>query len=247
MNLGRDRKESTVWYAMLAVGLGVAIWSVKDWNWSVVWDSRVALTKGLVNSLQYSLAALLTAFPFATLLALARNYGPRGLSILAMLIVDLLRTVPQVIILLWVFFVAPEITGLSISAQWAGYLGLSLIAVGYMSEVIRAGISSVSRHQWETGYAVGLSWAQTCAWIILPQALRNMLPALIAISVMTFKTTTLLYVIGVVDFFRAATLANIREIEPQVIFLLVAVVYFVLCYIISMAIRKLDPKYQLVE
>jgi len=239
--------ERVIWYAALTLAVIFGVWTIKDWNWWVVWESKIALVDGLFRSVVFSLLGLATALPIATVLALARQYGPPWGRRIAVLIIDVLRTVPQVIILLWVFFVLPELTGLSITPEMSGYIGLTLIAVGYLAEVIRAGVGSVSRLQWETGYAVGLSWLQTCRWIILPQAFRNMLPALIAASVMTFKTTTLLYVIGVVDFFRAATLVNIREIEPQVIFTLVAIVYFSICYSISLAIRKLDPDYELTE
>lgn len=242
-----EKVELLIWYIAISLAIITCLWFVKDWNWAVIWESKYALLDGLANSAVYSFLALFSALPFAILLALARQYAPKWPSRISMIVVDTLRTVPQMMILLWIFFVAPEITGIAFSTPIAGYIGLTLISIGYLSEVVRAGIRSVSSHQWETGYAVGLSWSQTCFYIILPQAFRNMLPAFVAVSVMVFKTTTLVYVIGVVDFFRAATLVNIREIEPQVVFVLVALVYFVICYSISTVIRRFDPKYTLVD
>ena len=99
--------------------------------------------------------------------------------------------------------------------------------------------------QRESAYATGLSAAQAFTRIVLPQALRNMLPALIAHFVLMFKITSLVYVIGLIDFFRAVILVNNREFAPYALYTTLAVGYFVCCYALSWLVRRLDPKYTL--
>jgi ABC-type amino acid transport system permease subunit len=141
----------------------------------------------------------------------------------------------------------PAFTGHKVPAWTAAIASLSLIAASYLAEVVRAGLASVPRIQIESGLATGLSRAQILLEIVLPQALRNMLPALIATIVMMFKITSLIYVVGITDFFRAVILINNREFEPVALYTTLAAGYFVCCSSLSWIIRRLDPKYVLAQ
>jgi ABC-type amino acid transport system permease subunit len=113
--------------------------------------------------------------------------------------------------------------------------------------VIRAGLASVPPVQRESAYAAGLTPAQSFVFVVLPQGLRNMLPALVAHLVMMFKITSLVYVIGLIDFFRAVILVNNREFAPYALYITMGAVYFLCCWAMSLVIRRLDPKYTLVS
>jgi len=101
------------------------------------------------------------------------------------------------------------------------------------------------RIQRESAFATGLSPRQTFARVVLPEPLRNMLPALIATFVMMFKVTSLVYVVGIIDFFRSVIIVNNRDFAPYALYTTLAIVYFVCCYTLSWLVRKLDPKYAL--
>ena len=132
-----------------------------------------------------------------TVLAAARMRGPAGVRHAAVFVIEVVRANPQLMVIVWVFFTYPAITGgQSLSAWAAAVVSLSAIASAYLAEVIRAGISSVPMVQSESARVTGLTPAQGLVHVVLPQGLRNMPPALIAHLVMTFETTSLAYVIG---------------------------------------------------
>jgi His/Glu/Gln/Arg/opine family amino acid ABC transporter permease subunit len=181
----------------------------------------------------------------AIVLAAARMYGPRWLRYVASAVIEVARAIPQLLILLGVFFVMPEVTGRRFTPELSAIIALTIIAASYLAEVIRGGLMSVDKLQFESGYATGLSKPSIFMSIVLPQAIRNMLPALLATWVMLFKTTTLAYVIGIIEFFHAATIVNSRELIPYTTYAMLAIVYFLCCYAISVIVRRLDPKYVL--
>jgi His/Glu/Gln/Arg/opine family amino acid ABC transporter permease subunit len=224
--------------ALIAIAL-VLVLSISNWNWAVVWDNRIPLLRGMQTSLMYTLVCGGIGLALGTILAIARERGPRVIQYITAGTVELIRGVPQILLLLGVHLVLPEITGARLSAEAAGTIGLSAIAAVYFSEVIRSGLSSVPEHQWESGYVTGLTRVQTFWHVIAPQVVKNMAPALIAMTVLLFKTTTLLYVLGIVDFFRAAALTNTRVLEPGVIYVFVSVVYVLVCGSMSPLIYRM--------
>jgi ABC-type amino acid transport system permease subunit len=137
------------------------------------------------------------------------------------------------------------VIGTAVSAYVAGLVALITFNAAYSAEIIRAGIQSVDRGNIEAGRASGMTWLQISRYIVLPQAFSNMKPALISQAVMVYKTTSLIFVIGVVDFFRAATIVNNREFKSFEIFAFVALVYFIPCTIISRWSRSMEARRRL--
>jgi len=214
-------------------------------DWGVVWANRRLLLEGAVNSWLFATGAIVAGLLFGTVLAASRVYAPAPVRHLTAALVEVVRATPQLIIILGTFFVLPEVTGLTLDPNLSALIALTVIAAAYLAEVVRAGILSVPRIQYETGYATGLSPSQIFGSITLPQALRNMVPALIATFVMMFKTTSLVYVIDVTEFFEASSIVNSREHAPYTIYALLGVYYFTCCYLLSSFLRWIDPKYTL--
>src|SRR5262249_51961320 len=127
-------------------------------------------------------------------------------------------------------------------AYAAGLVALITFNAAYSAEIVRAGILSVDRGNVEAGRASGLTWLQISRHIILPQAFSNMKPAFMSQAVMVYKTTSLIYVIGVVDFFRASVIVNNREFKSLEIFIFVALVYFVPCTVVSRWSRSMETR-----
>jgi His/Glu/Gln/Arg/opine family amino acid ABC transporter permease subunit len=222
-----------------------AAWLVRGFRWDVVWESAPFLLKSLGVSWELAIISVLIGLGAGTCLAAARLYGFIGLRQAAIFYIELVRSIPQIMVIFWVFLGLPRLTGYVMGPWLAATISLSMIASAYLAEVIRAGLLSVSKVHRESGYATGLKGSQTFVYIILPQALRNMLPALIAHVVMIFKLTSLVYLVGLVDFFRASILVNNREFAPYAIYLTMAIVYLVCNLFLSVLIRKFDPKYTL--
>ena len=236
-----------LWRGLVAAGLLLLVWLVARERWEVVFASGAFLLKSLGVSWLLTVTSVAIGLPAGILLAVLRAGGPAVLRHLAVAIIELVRATPQLMVIFWVFFAVPAFTGHKVPAWTAAITSLSLIAASYLAEVVRAGLASVPRIQVESGLATGLSRAQILSTIVLPQALRNMLPALIATIVMMFKITSLIYVVGITDFFRAVILINNREFEPVALYTTLAAGYFICCSLLSWLIRSLDPNYVLAQ
>lgn len=229
------------WLLVLLAGA----WLVHDWRWTVVWQASPFLLRGLGVSWELAILSVAIGLVSGTLLAAARLYGHPILRRAAAAYIEVIRSIPQIMIIFWVFFSVPPLTGTVLNAWPAALIALSIIASAYLAEVVRAGLLSVPGVHRESAYAAGLGGTTTFVHVILPQALRNMLPALIAHIVMIFKVTSLVYLIGLVDFFRATMLVNNRDYAPYPLYLTMALVYFFCNFFLSALIRWFDPKYTL--
>jgi polar amino acid transport system permease protein len=240
-----QRVKRWVLYLSIVAILLVGAWLSKGFNWEAVYRSAPFLLKGLVTSWVLALTSIGIGMVAGILLGTARLYGPVGISHIAVGFIEIIRGTPQLMIIFWVFFSYPKLIGRSIGAWPAAVTALSMISAVYLAEIFRAGLISVPRIQSENAYATGLNSRQTFVFVVLPQALRNMIPAFLAQYISLFKTTSIVYVIGLIDFFRAAVLVNNREFAPYAIYSTMAITYFLCCYTLQVIIRRLDPKYDL--
>ena len=243
----RRRGMAIGWNLSLAMVILVTAYLFRGLRWEVVWDSRLLLVRGLGLSWELSIISVALGMAAGIPLAAARTYGPWGVRHLAVAYIEVIRATPQLMLIFWVFFTYPLFTGRDVSPYGAGVISLFLIASAYLAEVVRGGLNSVGRGQAEAGLTTGLAPLQVFRHIILPQALRNMIPAFVAQTVSLFKTTSLVYVLGLVDFFRAIIIVNNANFAPYELYTTMAVGYFICCYALSWVIRKIDPKYVLSE
>ncbi|NIA70443.1 amino acid ABC transporter permease [Pelagibius litoralis] len=241
-----DVKERYWRLTLLAVVLWAA-WMARDLGWAVVWESAPFLLKGLAISWVLALTSIGLGALAAVPLAVARVYGPVGLRHAAVAVIEVVRATPELMIVFWIFFAFPALIGQAVSNWTAAVAALSVIAAAYLAEVIRGGLYSVPKEQWDAALSAGLSRGQAFVYVVLPQALRNMVPALVAQLVSLFKTTSLVYVIGVIEFFRAVTIVNNSAFAPYALYLTMAVGYFLCCWLLTWVVHRFDPKYLLVE
>jgi len=240
-----ERRKELLWRAGLVLAVAFLVWSARDLRWEIVWNAAPFLLRALGVSWLLTIVSVGIGLVAGVLLAALRLRGPPGLRHLAVGYIELVRATPQIMVIFWVFFSAGTLTGVRLTAWPAAVVALSTIASAYLAEVIRAGLMSVPKIQHESAWSTGLSPRQAFLHVALPQALRNMVPALIAHVVMMFKITSLVYVIGLIDFFRATILVNNREFAPYELYVTMAVVYFVCCGALSFLVRRMDPKYTL--
>jgi His/Glu/Gln/Arg/opine family amino acid ABC transporter permease subunit len=234
-----------LWRLGVLIAITAFAWYSRGAGWDVVWTAMPMLLRGIWVSFLLTAVSVAGGIVGGALLAVARTSGPFGVRHIATAFIEIVRAVPQLMVIFWIFFTWPALTGQGMSPWGAAYISLSMIAAAYLAEVIRAGLNSIPIIQKESAFATGLSSSQAFLRVILPQALRNMLPALIATFILMFKVTSLVYVIGIIDFFRAVIIVNNREFAPYPLYTTLAVGYFLCCYLLSWLVKKLDPKYTL--
>jgi glutamate/aspartate transport system permease protein len=224
-------------------------------DFSVVADSLPYLWKGFQYTLQLTVTSALGGLVFGTLLALARLSSLKPLSMLAAGYVNLMRSIPLVLVIFWFFFLVPliaqGITGAErppqIGAERTALITFILFEAAYFCEIMRAGIQSIPRGQVWASYALGLDYWQTMGNVVLPQAFRNMIPVLLTQTIILFQDTSLVYVISATDFVGAAAKIAQRDSRLVEMYLFVAIVYFVLCYGLSLLVKRLQRKFAVIR
>ncbi len=213
-------------------------------NWTVV--SNFVL-KGLAFSVQLTLIAMVGGIVLGTLLALMRLSGKPWLAIPAAAYVNTMRSIPLVMVILWFFLLIPLLLGKPLGAETSAMVTFTLFEAAYFSEIMRAGIQSVPRGQVYAGYAVGMNYRQTMQLVVLPQAFRNMLPVLLTQTIILFQDTSLVYAIGAYDLLKGFEIAGKNFNRPVETYLVATVVYFLICFSLSMLVRRLQKKIAIIR
>ena len=207
------------------------------------WDVAVGfVAQGLLFSVQLTLVAMIGGIALGTLLALMRLSGRRWLALPAAAYVNVMRSIPLVMVILWFFLLIPLLTGRPMGAELSAVITVTAFEAAYYSEIMRAGIQSVPKGQVHAGYAIGLTYPQTMQLVVLPQAFRNMLPVLMTQTIILFQDTSLVYAIGAYDLLKGFEVAGKNFNRPVETYLVAAAVYFVICFGLSMLVRRLQHK-----
>ena len=205
------------------------------------------ILKGLWFSVELTLVAMVGGIAIGTVLALMRLSGKRWLVIPATAYVNVLRSIPLVMVILWFFLLIPLLLGRPLGTEISAIITFTVFEAAYYSEIMRAGIQSVSKGQVAAGYAVGMTYAQCMKLIVLPQAFRNMLPVLLTQTIILFQDTSLVYAIGAYDLLKGFEVAGKNFNRPVETYLVAAIVYFVICFSLSMSVRQLQRKIAIIR
>jgi glutamate/aspartate transport system permease protein len=212
-------------------------------TWQVVVDF---VAKGFAFSIQLTLVAMLGGIALGTVLALMRLSSKRWMQAPATFYVDTLRSIPLVMVILWFFLLIPKLLG-PLGGETSALITFTLFEAAYYSEIMRAGIQSVSRGQVHAGYAMGMTYGQTMQLVVLPQAFRNMLPVLLTQTIILFQDTSLVYAVGAYDLLKGFEVAGKNFNRPVETYLVAAVVYFIICFSLSTLVRRLQKKIQIIR
>jgi glutamate/aspartate transport system permease protein len=203
------------------------------------------LWEGMQVTLLLTVIGIAGGFVLGAILAILRLSRSRVVTSFAAAYVFLFRSLPLVLLIFWFYFLLPLVIGRPVGGLYSAVVGFLLFEAAYFCEIIRSGIQSVRRGQALAGLASGLTPGQTMRSIILPQAFRNMLPLLLMQCINLFKSTSLVYVIGVRDFLTAADVIGSRDNRLVEMYSFVAVVFFIVCFTASQAVARLERKYAL--
>jgi len=205
---------------------------------------------GMVFTLTLTALAMTGGIIFGTLLAMLRLSSIKPVSLLAAGYVNLMRSVPLVLVIFWFYFLVPYIGAWLIGAKqpipvgafWSAVITFTMFEAAYYCEIMRAGIQSIARGQISAGYALGLNYWQNMRLIVLPQAFRNMIPVLLTQTIILFQDTSLVYVISATDFLGAASKVANRDYRLVEMYVFVAIVYFIISYGLSALVRRLQDR-----
>lgn len=196
---------------------------------------------GLANTLILSALSIMLAFPISILMALARLSKWRLLRWPVTVLVYVTRGVPLLMLILWSYFLVPLLTGADVPSFVTMLTTLVVYQGAFLSEVVRAGIVSLGHGQMDAAKALGHSYLGAMRFVILPQALYNMIPSILSTFVSTIKDTTLGYVINVPDLTFAASQVNNQLLtQPFQVFLILAVIYYAICWSITFVANRLE-------
>jgi glutamate/aspartate transport system permease protein len=156
--------------------------------------------------------------------------------------VNLIRNIPLILVIFWFYFVMPIIVGRPMDPFPSAVISFIIFEATYFGEILRAGYQSVSKGQIEAGYSTGLTFVQTTRYILIPIALRRMLPSMITQSIVTYQDTCLAFVIGLPEFVRRTTIVDNLEVRSIQLFGFVAILFLITCYISSVVSRRFEVK-----
>lgn len=198
--------------------------------------------KGISVTFQISLLAMLGGVVFGLLAALLRLSKRKAISAPAATFIELGRNTPAFVSMMWFTFVLPQVVGIRIPAFWTAWMALALQTSGYLAEVFRAGIEAIEREQRLAARAVGMTYAQEMRRIVLPQALRVVIPDIMNQFVVVFKTSTLVSVVAVPDLMYHAHRLVSQLFKPTEIYTSVAAIYILSVTVLALLVRLIERR-----
>ncbi len=211
-----------------------------EFDFGVIVSALPFLWKGMQLSLLLTGLAMSGGIMFGTLLALMRLSRFRPLRLVGGTYVNMFRATPLILVIFWFYFLVPLAVGRPVGAFYSALIAFALFEAAYYCEIIRAGIQSVPRGQMAAAQAMGLSYRQAMQYVILPQAFRHMVPILLTQAIILFQDTSLVYVLSLQDFMTAASIVATREGRLIEMYLFAALIYFALCYLASLFVKRLQ-------
>jgi polar amino acid transport system permease protein len=213
-----------------------------QWNFAPVFANSDLLAQGLLNTLKVTSVSLACGLVLGLALALLRLSRQRLASWPAGFVIEVFRTTPPLVQLFWFFFALPLIAGIEMTPLLAAIVTFSIQSAAFFAEVFRAGIVSIERGQWEGARAIGMTHGQALRRIVLPQAVKRMIPAFMERAIELMKTTTLVATIAYADLLFAANEIAQKTFRPLETFTVVALIYFVVITAISLLARRLERR-----
>ena len=221
-----------------------------NFDWTAIFsNAKFILLQGLIGigafgggTLRLAIPAILLGFCVGIVLGLARLAERPWIHYPAAVYIEVIRGVPLVMVIFWFWFLVPVLIGRPVPEYWVALTAFVIFEGAYIGEIIRAGIQSVPKGQADAATSSGLSYVQTMGNVILPQAIRNMIPSLVTQFIVLFKDTSLASIIGVMDLTKAAQTVSERELRPFEMYLFIAVIYWAFTYSMSRFSRWLEVR-----
>ncbi len=200
------------------------------------------LLSGLSTTIYISIVSIIISIIIGFIVAIPSLAKNKFLTYINIGYVEIVRAIPLLVLILWIYYGLPIMTGISFSPFVSGIIALSISESAFQAEIFRAGINSIKKSQWEAGSSLGLNFFKRLRLIILPQAIKNILPALGNQFVYVLKMSSLVSIIGIGDLTRKANELVVTTYRPLEIYTFLILEYLVLILIVSFFVRKLEKK-----
>jgi len=211
-------------------------------DWDVIWRNKYLFLGGLSLTFKLFVLALAGGLPLGIILGLGSLSSRRWLYYPTRAYVNFIRNIPLILVVFWVYFSLPLISGRSLGPFTSAVLAFVIFEATYFCEIIRAGFQSVSKGQIQSAYSTGLTYFQMVRYVLIPIGIRRVIPSLLTQGIVIFQDTSLAYVIGLREFVRTAAIVDSREVRPLELYSFVAIVFLVLCLVGSLVVRRLEAR-----
>lgn len=215
---------------------------MSGFDWGVLLRNGPLLVAGFVETVKLALLAMAASFVLGVVAGTLRLARQPFLHVPAVLYIEVIRGVPLIMVIFWFYFITPIVAGRPLDNFTSALIAFIVFEGAYLAEIVRAGIQAVPVGQVQAAASTGLGTVQTLRYVVLPQALRHMLPALVTRFIILFMDTSLAYIIGVRELTRVARIIAEREFRPVEVFTAIAVIYFVCTYTLSLGARALERR-----
>lgn len=212
-------------------------------NWSVVTQNMSLFIEGALLTLQISALALLISIPIGVITGLFRVSNNKILTLISTAYVEIIRGVPLLVLLIWIYFVMGQF--LKLGAYWSAILGLAIFSGAFIAEVVRSGIQSVPRGQMEAARSSGMTYIQAMKLVILPQAIRAVLPPMASQFIILIKDSSLVSTISVVDLTLVGKNLVATTFRSLEVWTFIALIYFLMTFTLSSIIKYFENKYKI--
>ena len=223
--------------------------SSHEWAWYIISPNKINgltnlkfLLSGMGITIYISIISILISMILGFVVAIPSLAKNKLLTYINIGYVEIVRAIPLLVLILWVYYGLPIMTGLSFSPFVSGIIALSISERAFQAEIFRAGINSIKKAQWEAGSSLGLNFFKRLRLVILPQAIKNILPALGNQFVYVLKMSSLVSIIGIGDLTRKANELVVTTYRPLEIYTFLILEYLVLILIVSYFVRRLESK-----
>ena len=220
-------------------------------NWLILSPNNIEgltnlkfLLSGITTTIYISIVSIIISIILGLLVAIPSLAKSKFLTYLNIGYVEIVRAIPLLVLILWIYYGLPIMTGISFSPFVSGIIALSISESAFQAEIFRAGINSIKKSQWEAGSSLGLSFFRKLRLVILPQAIKNILPAIGNQFVYVLKMSSLVSIIGIGDLTRKANELVVTTYRPLEIYTFLILEYLILILVVSFLVRKLEKKLQ---
>ena len=220
-------------------------------NWLILSPNNIEgltnlkfLLSGFTTTIYISIVSIIISIILGLLVAIPSLAKSKILTYLNIGYVEIVRAIPLLVLILWIYYGLPIMTGISFSPFVSGIIALSISESAFQAEIFRAGINSIKKSQWEAGSSLGLSFFRKLRLVILPQAIKNILPAIGNQFVYVLKMSSLVSIIGIGDLTRKANELVVTTYRPLEIYTFLILEYLVLILVVSFLVRKLEKRLQ---
>ena len=220
-----------------------------DLNWLILSPNNIEgltnlrfLLSGLTTTIYISLVSIVISMIIGLVVAIPSLAKNKILTYINIFYVEIVRAIPLLVLILWIYYGLPIMTGVSFSPFVSGIIALAISESAFQAEIFRAGINSIKKAQWEAGSSLGLNFFKRLRLVILPQAIKNILPAIGNQFVYVLKMSSLVSIIGIGDLTRKANELVVTTYRPLEIYTFLILEYLILILIVSFFVRKLEKK-----